>query len=159
MTDSSSRRGRAIRETAAALGVILSLLFVGIEIRANTRAVQGSTLQGIADQSIDLQMSIVENDNLVRLMPRIIEGELLPDSLDSQDRYRVLVTYLSILRVAENRFRQAELGTVPEGGYEQFGGRSILFGTPYFRELWPIVRSNVTDEFAAFLEREYRLTN
>lgn len=157
MTEKGGGRGRAIRETGAAVGVILSLVFVGIEIRANTTAVQGATLHGIADQSISIQMSIVADENLVRLMPQIIGGGLVPEDLTDEDRYRVLVTYLSILRVGENRFRQASLGTVPDGGFDQFGGRSVLFDTPYLRQLWPVIRGNFTDEFTQFLESEYGL--
>ncbi len=36
-------------ETLAAVGVIGSLVFVGIEIRQNTAAVRGATLQAISD--------------------------------------------------------------------------------------------------------------
>jgi len=65
---------------------------------------------------------------------------------------------MSIVRVAENRFQQVAIGTVPGAGIEQFGGRSVLFTTPYFRELWPILRVNFAEDFARFLEVEYRLT-
>ena len=150
-------RGRMIREGLAALGVILGLLFVGIEIRANTAAIQGSTLQGMSDQSTNLQMQFVTDENLVRLMPQIIGDSILPTSLDGEDRYRVLVSYLSVIRVAENRFQQAELGTVPGAGLEQFGGGSVLYTTPYLRAIWPTIRENFAAPFVEYFEAEYGL--
>ena len=38
----------AIRETLTGLGVVLSLIFVAVEIRTNTDAIRGATIQGIA---------------------------------------------------------------------------------------------------------------
>lgn len=139
------------------VGVVLGLVFVGVEIRTNTKAVQGATLQGISDQSLSLQISIATDEHLVRLMPQIILGGAVPDDFGQEDQYRVTLTYRSLLKVSENRFRQTSLGTVPEGGVEQFGVRSLLYATPYFRDIWPIVRGSITGDFARFLAEEYGL--
>lgn len=143
---------RALREAAAATGVVLGLVFVGIEIRANTAAIQGETLQGISNQSTDLQMTFATDSDLVRLMPQVIGDSILPTDLSDQDQYRVLVAYLSIVRVAENRFQQAMLGTVPGEGPDQFGGSSVLYTTPYLKELWPTIRGNFAPDFLEYFE-------
>ena len=154
---STGTRGKVLRETATAVGVVLGLVFVGVEIRSNTTAVQGATLQAISDQSLDLQISIATDEHLVRLMPQIILGGAIPDDFTQEDQYRATLTYRSLLKVSENRFRQTRLGTVPAGGVEQFGVHSILFATPYFRAAWPIVRGSISGEFARFLAEEYEL--
>ena len=142
-----------IREGAAALGVVLGLVFVGVEIRANTAAIQGSTLQGISDQSTNLQMQFATDEHLVRLMPQIIGDSILPSDLGEEDQYRALVAYLSIVRVAENRFQQAGLGTVPDEDPEQFGAGSVLYTTPYLHDLWPFIRGNFAPSFVEYFER------
>lgn len=152
MTVDSRSVGKAIREIAAALGVILGLVFVGVEIRANTAAIRGETLQGISDQSTNLQMQFATDPDLVRLMPRVIGDSILPSDLDAEDQYRVLVAYLSIIRVAENRFQQASLGTVPGDDPSQFGGASVLYRTPYLKALWPIIRMNFAPDFLQYFE-------
>ena len=144
--------GRPIRELAAATGVILGLVFVGIEIRANTSAIQGSTLQGLSDQSTNLQMEFATDPDLVRLMPQVIGLGILPSALNQEDQYRVLVAYLSIIRVAENRFQQAMLRTVPGDGPDQFGQTSVLYSTPYLKALWPTIRGNFAPEFLEYFE-------
>ncbi len=154
---STAVRGRALRETATAVGVVLGLVFVGVEIRTNTTAVQGATLHGISDQSLNLQISIATDEHLVRLMPQIIRDGAIPDDFGVEDQYRAMLTFRSLLKVSENRFRQARLGTVPEGGVEQFGTRSLLYATPYFRAIWPIVRGSISGDFARFLTEEYGL--
>jgi len=145
-------RGSMIREAVTALGVVLGLVFVGVEIRANTAAIQGATLQGISDQSMNLQMQFATDEHLVRLMPQIIGDSILPSDLSEEDQYRALVAYLSIVRVAENRFQQAGLGTVPYEGAEQFGGGSVLYTTPYLRSLWPLLRGNFAEPFVEYFE-------
>ncbi|MEM7416972.1 MAG: hypothetical protein AAF389_15800 [Gemmatimonadota bacterium] len=156
MTESDRSKaswGRALREVGAVTGVVLGLVFVGIEIRANTAAIQGETLQGISDQSTNLQMQFATDPDLVRLMPRVISEGIVPSDLDDEDQYRVLVAYLSIVRVAENRYQQAALGTVPGEGIDQFGGSSVLYTTPYIRALWPLLRGNFAPDFLEYFER------
>lgn len=145
--------GRTVREAAAAIGVVLGLVFVGIEIRGNTVAIQGETLQGISDQSTNLQMQFATDPDLVRLMPQVISDSLLPTDVSEEDQYRVLVAYLSIIRVAENRFQQASLGTVPGEDVDQFGATSVLYSTPYLRSIWPVIRGNFAPEFLAWFEQ------
>jgi hypothetical protein len=157
MSVDSSPIGKVVREVAAALGVVLGLVFVGVEIRANTAAIRGETLQGISDQSMNLQMQFATDPDLVRLMPQVIGDSILPSDLDNQDQYRVLVAYLSIIRVAENRFQQASLGTVPEDDPGQFGGASVLYTTPYLKALWPMIRMNFAPEFLEYFEPVHRL--
>lgn len=149
--------GKTIREIASALAVVLGLVFVGVEIRGNTVAIRGETLQGISDQSTNLQMQFATDPDLVRLMPRVIADSIVPSDLDDQDQYRVLVAYLSIVRVAENRFQQATLGTVPGDDPEQFGGASVLYRTPYLKALWPVIRSNFAPDFLEYFERTHGL--
>ncbi len=150
-------RIRMLGEAATALGVILGLLFVGVEIRANTAAVQGATLQAISDQSMGLSMQFVTDEHLVRLMPQILEDSLVPSDFGPDDRYRLNAAYGAILRVGENRFQQTALGTVPESGVEQFGRQSSLYSTPYLRAIWPSIRNTLSEGFVQYLEATYGL--
>ena len=95
---------RAIGQFFAAAGVVLSLIFVGYEIRQNTDAVRSATLQGIADQSFQL-----------RIMTALNAGESL-DGLSPEDRTRVGWVVSATTRIMENRFRQYQLGTLDELG-------------------------------------------
>ena len=43
--------GRDIRDTVGLVAVVAGLVFVGVEIGQNTRAVQSATVQALSDQS------------------------------------------------------------------------------------------------------------
>ena len=69
------------KEMLAALGVIGSLLFVGYEIRQNTEAVRGSTIQGIADQSLQVTLALSMDEDWLRLQERIVGDSVPPSQL------------------------------------------------------------------------------
>ena len=96
-------------DALTALGVILSLVFVGLEIRGNTRAVRGTTLQGITDQSITLNMALISVPELRSAYAKAMSGKIADLSLVEEDA--LTSWYGALLRVAENRFRQRQLGT------------------------------------------------
>ena len=49
-------------ELIGLLGVVSSLVFVGIEIRQNTSAIKGATRQTIAEQINDLTLTSIASD-------------------------------------------------------------------------------------------------
>ena len=68
MTDDMATPRRRLRtgETIAALGVIGSLIFVGLEVRQNTSATEGATLQAISDTH---KVKDVPSDTLLAIAP------------------------------------------------------------------------------------------
>ena len=61
--------GKAIRETLAALGVIASMVFVGLEIRQNTALARAATRHALTDSSLGplLQVRVVGRAHPIRL--------------------------------------------------------------------------------------------
>jgi hypothetical protein len=56
-TSTTSRVGRFL----SALGVIASLVFVGLQVRQNTQALRTQIRQGLADRDAQVIYSIAEN--------------------------------------------------------------------------------------------------
>ena len=59
-----------------AIGVVASLIFVGLEVRQNTAAVRGATYQSVADASLQQLQLWADNDKLLEHEVRIDEGAL-----------------------------------------------------------------------------------
>jgi hypothetical protein len=114
------------------IGVLLGLVFVGLEIRQNTDAVKGATIQALAEMSQENTIVGIENPDL-REAYRIVR-EFGPDSLDA-DQIDVLGWYTTAsLRVMENRFHQVQLGTLDSFGTA--GGGEPFWRTVWFRGWW-----------------------
>ena len=96
---------RSYYEGIAAVGVILSLLFVGLEVRENTKAVRGATIQAISDQSILGLLEGAADPDWVRILTRIYDGVQFGD-LSSEDQMRYNLRASATVRMMENRWRR-----------------------------------------------------
>ncbi len=148
-------RGRTLREGLAALGVILSLLFVGYEIRLNTRVSTAAAIQASTDHSLQVILSWSEDEQAVTLLGRILSGEVPPDFTDYENT-KLRLMYLAVLRLAESRYRQAELGIL-EDDATILGGSGALLRAPYLADRWNQLKPAVPQDFAAYFESEYGL--
>jgi hypothetical protein len=124
------------KELVAVFGVILSLIFVGIEIRQNTRVARGETRTNLAALNQDWLFLVANSD----------EGEIYrrvwiaPESeeLTQAELSRANLLMIANLRRLENVYFQYEEGLVDESALESYGFRTNngLFGGGAFREWW-----------------------
>ena len=138
----------SMREMMAAGGVILSLLFVGMEIRANTNAVKGATIQGVSDQSIALSLAVAEIPEMREGFSKVLAGREAELTLPEEDA--MAMPYMAGMRISENRFRQIGLGVFVSP--TAVGGGAAMYRVPFFRTFWDARRIEYPDDFAAYVE-------
>jgi len=63
----------------SAAAVVLSLIFVGLEVRNNTVAARGATMQAISDASTTFFLTISLDKDFAELVVRIFDGETKAD--------------------------------------------------------------------------------
>ena len=68
---------RQIFELTGLLSVVVSLVFVGFEIRQNTSAVRSATNIAISDQVIDISRDIATDERLSRLTHLMLVENIL----------------------------------------------------------------------------------
>jgi hypothetical protein len=144
------------KEMVAALGVIGSLLFVGFEIRQNTEAVRGSTMQGIADQSLQFTLALSMDEDWLRLQERMVGDSVPPSQLSPLERRKLTWVLLSSSRIMENRFRQVQLGILDDDAIAQFGASRTWYGSWWYREWWDDYTPELqwAPDFIEFMETE-----
>ena len=136
-------------EVLGVLGVIASMIFVGIEIRQNTEAVRGSTLQAVSQQSLDLVMEGIDNSELRSAFTAAKKGELSPEQRNQ------LSWFVSAkLRADENRFRQVELGILDASVFQQMSIHGA-YRLPYFAEYWARSSHIYLADFQEVVVREF----
>ena len=139
----------AVRESLTTLGVVLSLIFVALEIRANTEAVRGATIQGIADQYLQITIASMETPEVRSGWAKAAAGRA--DELTLDEEIALNWYYNGILRIAENRFRQVELSLID---FDVVSGGAPEFRSPFFRIYWEARRSLYSADFAAHVDRD-----
>ena len=150
--DQPPLRFKRVGETVAAIGVIASLTFVAIEIRQNTNAVRGATIQAVSQQSLDLAMAGLDNTEL----RDAFEAGLCVGSTELTSAQRRLLGWFfaSKLRADENRLRQVELGTLDRGTFGQLSNNQA-YRLPYFAEWWEERRSEWAPDLQDLVDEEF----
>ncbi len=135
-----------IAEIIGGIAIVLSLIFVGVQIQQSSNAAKAqtrTTLTQIAHEMIATQMTPEWAD----IDKAISEGKGLTDE---QQRTFVINTIMQ-LRTAENVFYQHRVGTFDDeefSGYRNFYKR--MFSNPFVQEIW----GNRRDDFSVVLQEE-----
>ena len=133
--------------------MVLGLIFVGLEIRQNTNAVKGATLQAIAEMSQENSMILAQDDELseaYRLARTVGIDTLTPHQTE------ILSAYTSgAVRPMEMRFRSVDLGILDRDEILASGGGAAFYRTYWFRYWWEQRgRASQPSDFGAWLDAE-----
>jgi len=150
MADTRSRGLRRWVDYLAAVGVIVSITFVGFELRQNTAAIRGATYQDLAANSAEFAIALSSDSELAELYVRWGDD---PDSLGEVERVRVYVLLLGIGRNVENAFQQHRVGTLTDdlwlGYVDSWRGPAA---SPGFEDYWAQYRTRFSTDFQAYVD-------
>ena len=145
--------GRKIAEIAAAVGVILSLLFVALEIQQNTAAVRAQTRQQLTDASSEFLIALATTD-LGELWGRFIEG----DTMTHLEMNRVVPALVAAVRNMENVYLQTREGVIDESALSSYGWRgSRMYSSDPFAEWWETNRDRFHPDFVQAFAADHGL--
>ena len=139
-------------ETIGVVGVIASLIFVGVEIRQNTQAVRGATYQALTESSLELLFRISEDPEVGGQIDQWGAGAELEPLVVS--KVEALVT--AYLRHLENAYYQMEEGTLRPEFLENWSGNPV-FGLPHFGAFWERRKRAFGVDFQRYFEERWGL--
>lgn len=145
-----------VREAIGFVGVVASLVFVGLEVRQNTAATRGQTRQDLAALNQEWLILLTADSAFSDLFFRawgVDGGEVQPAE---QDRAEMMMTLN--LRRLENVFFQYQEGLVDETALRSYGLQDLDRSDPRFNEWWleKNWREAFHPDFVGFLERGAR---
>jgi len=128
--------------------VLVSLLFVGLQIRQANRNQRSLMQQGRSARNVDL-LSRLSDPKLSEIMLRVSKGEILADA-----EYIVLYGYMaSVFWIYEDSFFQFRSGTLDAKSWaSDVATLKRLLSSPAYRAVWRAVRSALEDEYRSFLD-------
>ena len=100
-----------LAEIVGAVAIVVSLIYVGQELRSNTAAVQAASQQSITNASSVSMLSIAENADLAEI--RAI-GDVDPGQLAPVDRLRYVLYQRQMLLHFQNVWTQWRLGVIED---------------------------------------------
>ena len=144
----------AIGEIAGAIGVIVSLLYLGGHVRANTMAARAAAYQVMGVEISNLWHDWSTDPEMADLLSRAFAGQDLTEG----ETVQFIYLYVSALRLYETTWRQVELGLLDAEHLQWFGwSQHITPDNLPLRELWPQMENNMSPDFASYIERELGL--
>src|SRR5438132_7411512 len=131
----------AISQLVAAVGVILSLVFVGLQIKQNTRALQRTEHNSTMAQWTVIRQAIAQNRDIAELMTAGLHGER---ALDAADQLRLEQMLAEHFWAAFHIWDRTQRGVFPKGTFELAAGPLLteLLNTPRGAAWWRNAKGN-----------------
>ena len=145
---------QSLREAASAFGVIASLVFVGYEIRENTKVARAATYQAIAFDVLETFRQNAHDPQFARI--RVLVSDTTRwNELSESDWHQLKQSLVGSFRAWEGVYRQVEEGLLPRETLGQFGyGWSF---EPWMYHVWPDIRGALPEDFRVFIRDWYDL--
>lgn len=140
-----------IAETLGSAAVVLSLIFVGVQLRRNTNATRAASHHAITEAMNDVNLTWARDQELTRIWLAGLENR---GALSREERWRFDSTLRAYLHVCETMYTQAGLGAGDTGivAAEEAGIRSV-FRSSCVREWWAENPFGFAQEFRAYVEK------
>ncbi len=153
MADSHKRSPKTLIEAAGGIAVLVGLIFVGLELRQNTEAVQSATLQSMIDSSQEYLLLLASDPELNRIYR---QGVADPDGLNEADASQFFFLLRAQWLRFQNAFLQWQKGTMSDEDwvfYENFLCARSASTTGGVRKVtWTDHRPALTKQFVEFVE-------
>ncbi len=137
-------------EGVGMLGIMGSLIFVGMEVSQNSSIARTASYQSYIDGFTELSLAQINDTELNSLMVRA-SNEASTSDFTPEERRKIRLFYIALLRQWEGLFRSVNEGILPEELLTIVGAGHLL-GYRIFEEMWPDIKLLFTDDFSEFVE-------
>ena len=138
-----------IFEIGGAIGLIGSLIFVGIEIRQNTTAVRGATQQAVSSQVAEMYRIGAENERMANLVSKAFQ-DISKTDISESDYVSLWMYQMMGFRRIENIYLQYKNGLLTKDAFSRIG--MGIYRTKIVREIWDERRGDFEPDFVEFFE-------
>ena len=140
-----------IAQLLAAVATVSSLLFVGVQIRQNTRATRAAAHHNVSDSLNELNLMFAGDGDVTKIW---LAGMQDRKALSPEEKWRFDSVMRAYMHVCETMFVQTELGSGDDSIRlaEEEGIRTVM-ASPGSREWWDENPYGFCAEFRAYVAR------
>ncbi len=137
----------AVGETLGAIGVLITLAYLAVQIRQNTSAMKASALVSVHG----IQVLGEANERYIGLLMKSDRKE----ELTREERIHMVERFLTIMREFERIWYQQRMGLLPRDQFEQHLDLiRWALSPPAARRMWTYLAPTFDTEFCAVLDSE-----
>ena len=141
-----------IGEIIGSIAVIISIIYLAIQIRTNTEAERTSTYQAVVSDFGAINNTMASTPELSHMFVEAMEDY---HQLSSDEKARISQLFFQCFRYFENMFYQHRKGYLDEDVWT--GWKRLMltyYARPGFQTWWEHRRDVYSESFAIFLETE-----
>ena len=140
----------SLGELIAAIATVMTLVYLAVQVRQNTRALKASTFQSISSELVQNVQPVFSTPDMAAIYAKSTSS---PDSLSAEERIKMQAMYMASFRRLESTFVQCELGSI-DRSFIEGPERSLIaiINTQLGREWWDSARSLFYEPFVAHVE-------
>jgi hypothetical protein len=141
----------AVGQSIGALAVVISLVYLAVQVRQNTRAVRAATYQEVMETALTFSVAVASDAATALAFHKGIAGADLTPGEEAQFTY----LFHAWLRVAENGHFHFQNGMLDEEVWNGWleTARAML-GGPGGRQMWERARPRLRRSFCDFVDQE-----
>jgi len=125
----------AISEAIAAIGVIVTLIYLAMQIRHNTRTVDGSTQQMLMSQEIEIYRLFTDHADV------LVKGNKDLTSLTESEKEVYVYLVFAHMSQLYSGYVQHDKELIPEEVWEAYTNSAVMsLEQPGFRQVWQDVK-------------------
>jgi hypothetical protein len=145
-----------LAEVVGVSAIILSLVFVGVEIRNNTAATKAQALLELNVAANDLSLAVVDNGEFSEIL---VTGDANVEELSEAGKARYRRWVYAMLNVHENAFIFNSAGLLDEASYAAWASSTcVLLAKPGVDAMWRDETLVFHENFNEFIESRCNLT-
>ncbi len=138
------------------IAVFASLIFVGFQIRQNTRALKATSHHAVTDSFNALNALLITDQNAARIWRR---GRAGLENLDEDEAISFSYFALANMRIFETLYYQYKTGTMEEQLYQaELNTLKWAFTNPGLRAWWSANPMSFSTDYRAFIDALIRDT-
>ena len=139
-----------VAEIGAATGVIISLIFVGLQLQSNTEATEAATREAINQKDMAYLSLRLDSSVLARANAKLDNGEALSPLEESQLVHQEYVNFVSF----EHSFYQYRKGVLEPIEWSRHRNivRLQIENSPHAQNMWARKKHTFTPEFQELVD-------
>lgn len=150
MADERLQKWALIAEVAGGVAIIISLVFVGIQFKENTRATRSAMATDANAMSSSWYMRIGSDPDTSGLLYRFLTDF---DSLGQEEKFQMVMYFHAVILSFQNSFYLANEGTLDPGIRDTIIESVVVIkDTPGWHYFWENRRPLFLPEFQAFID-------
>jgi hypothetical protein len=143
---------RAIVELSGAIGIIASLVYLGLQIRQNTKTVRASIYQAALIEAIRMRVAAGQDPKMATLLYETAHHSY--SELPEHEQKQAIHLIVGLCRLYENVHYQHSRRMIDETVWEPWHHVIREFvRTSSFQQLWGEIALNFNRDFRAYVER------